>query len=225
MSTDHKMLAAAAAMPVISAGLIYFVGVTFPAYGWPVLIPAIVGANMASVVTPKIGSQLATAALVFSWLSAGLLTYCYMTVIDGVWLDMSDHLYPSMGLGVVCSVVAMGLLSKLASDLSKSPKLPETAASKKEKTIALSVGNTMVGLILAYVLVNWCIGGGRIFERQTMVMASRANTKFSKMRQFAEVNMSRATVERLDAGEFSRSAWRNTKFSADDARAAGLRVV
>jgi len=228
MSADHKMLATAAAMPIVSAVLI-FLGIFYPKLGWATLIPAILGANLASVVTPKIGSGLATTARVFSWLAAVFLTLTYATTVEPVGLEIDEQDFniramfvPFVIIGVLCSVVAMGLLAKLASDASKSPQILKTAASEKGAMVALSMGNCVVGLVLAYVVVNWLMYGDVIFNRVTGL------EKFDqKMRDAItfKVDQVENREEGLSHLLFRVNDWKGSGVTKRQARKAGLTIV
>lgn len=228
MSADHKILATAASMPIISTVLI-FLGIFFPKLGWATLIPAILGANLASVVTPKIGSGLATTARVFSWLAAIFLTLTYATTVEPVGLDIDERDFhmgalfvPFVIISVLCSVVAMGLLAKLASDASKSPQIPKTAASEKEAMVALSVGNCVVGLVLVYVVVSWLMYGDVIFNRVTGL--EKYDERMRDAITLAATNNERILAN-IGQKIFRVEDWKDKGISTRQARKAGLRVV
>jgi len=228
MPADYEMLASAAALPIASSALIYIPGILAPDWGWFALIPAIIAANLASVAAPKAGGSIATAGVSFAWITAILLTLAWARAFEGSLgdVDMSENLtHGVMGLGIVSSVVTMGLLAKTASDMAKAPAPKATPESVRGKKIALSVGNGILGLFVVYFVGVWFMGNRHLFIKSVSPRDEARTEVMRTLGDLANVNSGYADqYVQLRSNKFSKSAWKDY-VSEDEAREAGFTIV
>lgn len=170
MSTDYNMLSVAAALPVGALALLFKKTFGYPEYSWMVILPILASANLASIVGFKLDGPIPLPAIVISWLAVGFVAMSVMTAIAPEsmyfgppdiqkYIQHNNAIAGYIAAAVLLALVSLALLAKMAADVAAKPSAPATAKSKHNQTIALSVGNGVVGLILLYFAGSWAMNG------------------------------------------------------------------